>query len=149
MASMSRRDDDGEGSGSFNAPFRDLAKLVGPRPAAPSRAPARPRPKSRTEPPPAPAGKPEDETALFRDAIRGVRPIPAEERNHAEARRPQAVGPVLSEDEEALAELTDLITGIAAFDVSDTDEHVEGAVIGLDPRLLRRLRAGELAYQAA
>jgi DNA-nicking Smr family endonuclease len=91
----------------------------------------------------------EDDAALFRDAIRGARPIPAEQRNQAAPRPPLAASaPVLSESDEALAELTDLVTDIAAFDVSDTDEHVEGAVLGLDPRLLRRLRAGEFAYQA-
>jgi len=148
MAAMSRRDDDGEGSGSFNAPFRDLGKLVGPRPAAPAKKPVvRPR---APEPPRAKAPpSEEDDTALFRDAIRGVRPIPLEERNRTAGLRLRAASaPVLTEDEEALAELTDLVSGIAAFDVSDTDEHVEGMVVGLDPRLLRRLRAGELAYQA-
>ena len=144
---MSRRDDDGEGSGSFNAPFRNLGKLVGPRPAAPTKklVPARPVKQPRSEP----EARDEDEPALFRDAIRGVRPIPVEERTSAAARRPPVPsGRVLTEDDEALAELTDLVSGITAFDVSDTDEHVEGMVVGLDPRLLRRLRAGELAYQA-
>ncbi len=51
------------------------------------------------------------------------------------------------EDDAALAELADLVAGVAAFDISDTEEHVEGTVVGLDPRILRRLRAGELAYQ--
>jgi len=51
-------------------------------------------------------------------------------------------------DAEALAALCDLVEGTAPFDISDSDEHVEGAIVGLDPRLLRRLRKGEFAYQA-
>jgi DNA-nicking Smr family endonuclease len=142
-----RREDDREGGGSFNAPFRDLAKLVGPRPAAPTKTIVS-----------TPAAKPArvvlaqpvvDDSSLFRDAIRGVRPIPEEKRNHAAPRKPSGSGGrLLTEDEEALAELSDLVSGTAAFDISDTDEHVEGAVSGLDPRILRRLRAGEFAHQA-
>jgi DNA-nicking Smr family endonuclease len=144
---VSRREDDREGGDSFNAPFRDLAKLVGPRPAAPT-----------TTIVSKPAAKPErvitkrpaeDDSSLFRDAVRGVRPIPEEKRNHAAPqRRAGSAGRLLTEDDEALAELSDLVSGTAAFDISDTDEHVEGAVSGLDPRILRRLRAGEFAHQA-
>lgn len=47
-----------------------------------------------------------------------------------------------------MAALSDLVAGTAAFDIADTTEFVEGAVIGLDPRLVRRLRAGEFAHQA-
>jgi DNA-nicking Smr family endonuclease len=44
--------------------------------------------------------------------------------------------------------LSDLVSGSGRFDVSDTDEHLEGAVNGLDSRLVRKLRAGEFAQQA-
>jgi DNA-nicking Smr family endonuclease len=54
----------------------------------------------------------------------------------------------VDEDAEALAVLSDLVTGNGVFDISDSSEYVEGAVIGLDPRILRRLRRGEFAYQA-
>jgi DNA-nicking Smr family endonuclease len=144
---VSRQEDDRHGSSSFNAPFRDLAKLVGPRPAAPTKtvvSKPEPKPSRPISPPPT-----DDESSLFRDAIRGVRPIPEEKRNHAAPRKPAGgAGRLLTEDEEALAELSDLVSGAAAFDISDTDEHVEGAVSGLDPRILRRLRAGEFAHQA-
>jgi len=36
-------------------------------------------------------------------------------------------------DAEALAELCDIVAGSAPFDLTQTDEHVEGAVVGLDP----------------
>ena len=40
------------------------------------------------------------------------------------------------------------MNGGAGFDVSDTREYVEGAIVGLDPRLLRRLRRGDFSWQA-
>jgi len=55
---------------------------------------------------------------------------------------------VLDEEAEALATLSELVTGEIRFDVSDTAEYLEGTVIGLDPRLVRRLRRGEFAWQA-
>ncbi|HSD11172.1 MAG TPA: Smr/MutS family protein, partial [Candidatus Binatia bacterium] len=86
---------------------------------------------------------------LFEAAVRGVVPIPAEERGRVgPARRSAAPAGVLRDDDAALAELADLVAGVAAFDISDTDEHIEGMVVSLDPRILRRLRAGELSYQA-
>ena len=54
----------------------------------------------------------------------------------------------VDEDAEALAVLSDLVTGNGDFDISDSTEYVEGAIVGLDPRILRRLRRGEFAYRA-
>jgi DNA-nicking Smr family endonuclease len=51
-------------------------------------------------------------------------------------------------DAEALAELSDLVAGDAPFDFANSVECVEGAVAGLDRRLVRRLRAGDFAYQS-
>jgi len=50
-------------------------------------------------------------------------------------------------DAEALAELCDLVAGTTPFDLSDSDEYVEGAMVGVDARLLRRLRSGDFALQ--
>jgi DNA-nicking Smr family endonuclease len=55
---------------------------------------------------------------------------------------------VTDPDAEALAELSDLVTGNGTFDIADSIELVEGAVAGLDRRLVRRLRAGDFAYQS-
>jgi DNA-nicking Smr family endonuclease len=54
----------------------------------------------------------------------------------------------VSEEDEALAALSDLVSGAGEFDLSDSTEYLEGAIVGLDPRILRRLRRGEFAYQA-
>lgn len=56
--------------------------------------------------------------------------------------------PLVTEEAEAMAELADLVTGRAPFDLSDSEEYIEGAVKGLDPRIVRRLRRGEFAHQA-
>lgn len=53
-----------------------------------------------------------------------------------------------SEETEALATLSDLVAGDGHFDISETREYVEGHVVGIDARLLRRLRRGEFAWQA-
>jgi DNA-nicking Smr family endonuclease len=45
--------------------------------------------------------------------------------------------------------LYDLVAGRAGFDITDTDEYVEGTVTGLDIRLVRKLRTGEFSRQAA
>jgi DNA-nicking Smr family endonuclease len=54
----------------------------------------------------------------------------------------------VGEEAEALVALSDLVAGTGAFDVSDSAEYVEGAVVGLDARIMKRLRRGEFAYQA-
>jgi DNA-nicking Smr family endonuclease len=87
------------------------------------------------------------EDTAFEEAMRGVVPLSRERRGRIEhpapAGRPRR--PV-SEDAEALAALADLVAGESAFDISDTDEYVEGHVAGLDPRIVRRLRRGDFAH---
>jgi DNA-nicking Smr family endonuclease len=144
---MSRDDEEDGDSQPFNAPFRHLGKLVGPLPNPVRRVEPKPRsaPKSAAPRPSPSAG---DDLDLFEAAVRGVVPIPANERRRVAPARPPAASSAVRRDEDAaLAELADLVAGVAAFDISDTEEHVEGTVVGLDPRILRRLRAGEFAYQ--
>ncbi len=54
----------------------------------------------------------------------------------------------VSEEAGALAALSDLVEGAARFDITDTREYIEGAIVGLDARVLRRLRRGDYALQA-
>lgn len=146
----------------FHAPFRGL---VGKLRSAPTNAAA---PRARPAPPPGrkkrtASGAPssvaaaaprirtvdaEDERASFLSAMTDVRRLAADGRVDAP---PPALGlsraPV-SDEAEALAALSDFVAGAGEFDVSDSSEYVEGAVVGLDTRILRRLRRGEFAYQA-
>jgi DNA-nicking Smr family endonuclease len=127
-------------AGTFaHTPFAGIAKRVRPAPAPPAPAPP---PPARAAAVPVPAGVDD-----FAAAMAGV--VPLERRDArveppptGEARRPT------SDEAEALAALSDLVAGGARFDISDTREYVEGAIVGLDPRLLRRLRRGDFAWQA-
>ena len=116
----------------LNAPFADLEKQL--------RALPRPAP-----PPPAPRV---EEPDLFAHAMEGVARLPREGAARIEGPAPAgAARPPVGEEAEALAALSDLARGAARFDISDTREYVEGAIVGLDPRVLRRLRRGDFAWQ--
>jgi DNA-nicking Smr family endonuclease len=107
------------------------------------------RVRKNTPAPPAIPAPPPSDTALFLDAVTGVKPLGARDRERVAQPAPAFPNrEVTHPDAEALAELCDLVTGTAPFDITDSDEYVEGAMVGLDPRLLRRLRAGEFAFQA-
>lgn len=131
---------------SFPSPFKKLKKLVAERatvqaienPATHKPAPQPPRGGA--------ANEPDDESA-FRQAYADVRPL-----GKSGCRVP--VAPTLSraaisssEEAEVLAELYDLVSGQGSFDLTETEEYVEGARVGLDPRLVSRLRRGEFAVQ--
>ena len=116
----------------LNTPFAGLGKQL--------RALPRPAP-----PPPAPRV---EEPDLFAHAMEGVAPLPREGAARIEGPAPAgAARPPVGEEAEALAALSDLARGAARFDISDTREYVEGAIVGLDPRVLRRLRRGDFAWQ--
>jgi DNA-nicking Smr family endonuclease len=123
-------------------PFRVLKQIVS-KPA-----PKRPMQAVPKQPALAPA-PPRDSAALFLDAVADVTPLEARDRDRVAGPAPATPSRAVTDaDAEALAELCDLVTGSAPFDISDGDEYVEGATVGTDPRLLRRLRGGEFAYQA-
>jgi DNA-nicking Smr family endonuclease len=124
----------------LNAPFADLGKKVR---ALPPPAPARPVPVA-----PPPAARREAPEDLFAHAMTGV--VPLTRGSDRVGRMPPAPAgrrPV-SEEAEALAVLSDLVGGNARFDISDTREYIEGAIGGLDPRVLRKLRHGDYSWQA-
>jgi DNA-nicking Smr family endonuclease len=124
-----------------NQPFAALK----PRGA---RQPERPAQKRAPHPPPAPRETVSDED-LFQRAMADVTPLPPARRAVRPApprSTPLAARP--DETAEALAELCDLVSGDAPFDISHSSEFVEGCAAGVDARLLRRLRRGEFAYQS-
>jgi DNA-nicking Smr family endonuclease len=126
----------------LNAPFRGLKQKLAatPRPAPP---PPPPPP-----PPKTPAASPPvDEPSLFSRAMEGVVPLRSRERVDGPAPVAEPRPPV-TEEAEALAELSDFVNGEGRFDITETREYLEGHVIGLDPRVLRRLRRGEYSWQA-
>jgi DNA-nicking Smr family endonuclease len=81
----------------------------------------------------------------MQQAFDGVRPL-----NGSTARigvQPKVTKTIVSEDAEVLAQLSDLVSGHAPFELTETEEYVEGARHGLDPRLVSRLRRGEFSTQ--
>ncbi|MGZ5957376.1 MAG: Smr/MutS family protein [Myxococcaceae bacterium] len=92
-----------------------------------------------------PAGA-DDEAAQFLAAVGAVEPV---KRGAArvEPAKKSALPPRTDEDAEVLAQLSELVAGDAPFDLSDSDEFIEGHLPSLDPQLLRKLRKGEIAVQ--
>ncbi|MBV8055347.1 MAG: Smr/MutS family protein [Deltaproteobacteria bacterium] len=136
----------------FDSPFRKLKNLVNEH----SNAIAIPSVKTPTPRGPSSAVKGKniqvtesvaDEEALLRQALDGVRPMGGT----GPARivvQPMVVRNIVSEDAEVLAELSDLVSGHGAFELTETEEYLEGARVGLDPRLVTRLRRGDFSMQA-
>jgi DNA-nicking Smr family endonuclease len=139
------------------SPFKDLKKMLADKAAEngkqllPSqqllvaKATLR-KPVAQPSPPPPP---PEvvDENAILREAYAGVRPLGSATTGHRMPVVPEVHRAVVSEEAEVLAALSDLVSGVGNFDLTETEEYVEGARVGLDPRLLTRLRRGEFAVQ--
>jgi len=111
-----------------------------PKAPEPTRAP-KPDPPPRSDTPPE-----NDEAAQFLAAVGEVRPL-AQGARRVEPEKKSALPPRTDEDAEVLAQLAELVAGDAPFDLSDSDEFIEGHLPSLDPQLLRKLRAGEIAVQ--
>jgi DNA-nicking Smr family endonuclease len=128
----------------FDSPFKELKKLVKARSATkPTPSPAKRQVAiSVTSPPP-----PEiDDAKLLRDALAGVRRFDGASGGRI-AVDPPVSRSVVSEDAEVLAQLSDLVSGQTPFELTETEEYVEGARVGLDPRVVTRLRRGEFSMQ--
>ncbi len=62
---------------------------------------------------------------------------------------PKRVPPVeRSSEEDALTQLSDLVSGEGEFRIDFLAEYVTGLAPGIDPRLLKRLKAGQFSCQA-
>jgi DNA-nicking Smr family endonuclease len=137
----------------FTSPFKELKKLIEQRAAElKSTAPIPPKPLPRSvsaapSPMVASSAPKVDDEALFRQAYEGVRPL-GSSRAERLVVAPQIKREIVSEDAEVLAELSDLVSGQGTFELTETEEYVEGTRIGLDPRLLSQLRRGEFSVQA-
>lgn len=126
--------------GFHNQPFRGLK-------ARPPAAAVPPSPPPSPPPPAASPGVPDAD--LFAREMSGVRPLDARARQRVAPPPPATTArPVTDEDAEALAALSDLVSGTGTFDLANSIEFVEGAATGVDRGLVRRLRAGDFAYQS-
>jgi len=95
-----------------------------------------------------PGSTPLPDEMLFAAAVADVVPENKDQRGHVQPTLPPDNArhlPVPNEDAETLAELASLVEGTGRFEISDSDEFIEGCVEGLDRRILRRLKAGDYA----
>ena len=91
----------------------------------------------------------DSEEELFARAIAGARPI-HDPRGVIKPDLPPATAdhvPLYDEDAVVYEQLLDLVEGRATFDISDSDEFIEGCVEGLDRRILQGLKRGDYAFR--
>lgn len=126
----------------FNNPFLALKANLKKAASAASDTPAQ-------KPAPAPADEPDGEAAFLR-AMADVAPLDQKARVRRRA-APGNLRPKLhsqpDEDLEVLAQLADLISGDADFDLTMSDEFVSGAAGGVGAELVQRLCRGEFPIQ--
>jgi DNA-nicking Smr family endonuclease len=122
-----------------NSPFKDALKSLQKKP---------PEPAQKKAPPPPPAKKKhapeEDDASLFYAAMDGVQQIT----HRGEAPKPNPRLPeIIDENAEALAQLSEMVTSQGDFDITGSDEFIEGAQPGTDRNLMRALRRGDFSIQ--
>jgi DNA-nicking Smr family endonuclease len=129
----------------FYTPFQDLKqRLMEPEGLNVSKRPAEPVvPAMVVE-----SFRAEDDSALFREAVTDVVALDQSHRRVPLAKAPGRPISAISDDDEVRAHLCELISGSAEFQVSCSDEYIDGSIIGLSPRILARLRRGEYSCQA-
>jgi DNA-nicking Smr family endonuclease len=128
-------------SDGLNRPFGALEDLLR---TAPMRTPSgRPHPAT----PPMPPAPPDDEDALFREAMAGVRRMQWNAPEDDGLRTAPPRKPAFPEDP-ALEHLRRLVTSGEGFSVAHTPEYMEGVGCLAPPEITRRLHRGDFAVQA-
>lgn len=91
-----------------------------------------------------------DEQTLFLAAMEGVTRLQSDRPVKLAGRKRRTRPPrfLALEEQEVLLQLEELVRGDGVFDLFWSDEHVDGAVVGLSPSVLKKLRRGEFSYQA-
>lgn len=137
----------------FSSPFKDLKKMLAqaaktdPKMAPPAKESAKPAPLPEQKIPRDSGDELLDDDAILRRALEGVRPLNGDRRVRTPI-EPPTNHTIVDEDAEVIAQLSDLVSGQAPFDITESDEYVEGYRVGLDPRLVSELRRGKFAVQA-
>ena len=139
----------------FASPFKELKSMLAQQSKTASKAPAVPSPPTPPKAQPPAQNLPDqdlsdeflDDEAILRRALEGVRPLNGDRRIRTPI-EPPTTHTIVNEDAEVIAQLSDLVSGQAPFDITESDEYVEGYRVGLDPRLVSELRRGKFAVQA-
>jgi DNA-nicking Smr family endonuclease len=89
------------------------------------------------------------EESLFLEAMSDVIPLNRQDRQRIPPPPPTQSPPrfLSIEEQEVHHHLTRLVEGDLDFEMSFSDEYIDGAVVGLSPRVLKKLRHGEFSYQ--
>lgn len=98
-----------------------------------------------------PPSPPEEDDKLFHAAMEGVVPMPRDEEAQSRASAPTkhpVPGFRMSEREDGVAELRDLVEKGNGFHIVDTPEYVEGTGYNVRPDIARRLHQGHFSIQA-
>ena len=101
-------------------------------------------PRERTENP-----ESEDEEQLFRDALRGVKPLEKEKSQQCVPAAAPRTACRKSDDEESMERLAELVKSGSGFVVADTPEYMEGIGYHSHPAVLGRLHRGDFSIQAS
>lgn len=129
----------------FYTPFQDLKqRLMGSERANPPKKLAEPMVTATVVDSP----QVEDDSALFREAVTDVRVMDQNQGRVPLGRANRRPNPALSDDEEVRTQLLELVSGIAEFEIAYSDEYIDGAIVGLSPKILAKLRRGEFSCQA-
>ena len=114
-----------------------------------------PKTSGKAKPAPLPPPKPkkpnsdEDDAMLFLESIGEVAPVKQKiERVAPTLPRSADQLRIPTEEAESLARLAELVSGDTEFDLSDSDEFIEGSIVGFDARVMRKLRTGDFSTQA-
>jgi DNA-nicking Smr family endonuclease len=104
------------------------------------------------EKPPAPrlsTGIQPDDDSLFRAEMADVAPLPGGSHKIIPRTTSGRDTPrfLAQEQIEAYTELVDLVAGQGPFELSYSDEYIDGAVLGISPEVLKKLREGYFSYQ--
>ncbi len=120
-------------------------------PEPPKPEPAKPEPvKAPPRPDPEPDTGDEAEERLFARAMSGVRPMDGAVRGRevAPGPVPEPLAPQADADAEGRNALLDLVAGTVEFELSLSDEYVQGFVKDIDQKVFRQLRAGQFSPEA-
>jgi DNA-nicking Smr family endonuclease len=127
----------------FYTPFKDLDQQLTHLPEIPDGPPpGRDQSACTVEPMP-------DPDSLFLTAMAGVKPLRNERQKRVPPPPPVIRPPRFLEQEntEVLRHLVGLVSGEAPFELWYSDEYVDGAVIGLSPEIIKKLKKGDFSYQ--
>lgn len=138
----------------FYTPFKDLDQHLQHNKvasAAKSSPPPQPTVRRPVQTSPSAGAQTDEGDRLFFEAMHDVTPIghdaDPKRRVPPEPRSSKPPPFLLQEELEVYDHLVELVSGEGSFELTFSDEYVEGAVLGLSPEILKKLRQGEFSYQ--